>query len=746
MNRNNDSEPPVSLVSVAGSDGITSNTPNACPRRSDLSDGSASAPSEAIKPRGPTAVATYRFRGHALTITPGYTHPPGASATPGGVNFVLISRHGTAVSLILLEPFSGEVDAEIPFDPQINRTGDNWHVRVEGLPEEFCYGYRVDGPKGGGHHFDFASVLLDPASRALSCGRPWAGQNSLPRRSLVNRSMSLVADDISPRIPREDTILYELHIRGFTVDPSSGVRHPGTFAGLIEKIAYLKELGITTVELLPIGEFDELDCPLVNPISGERLRNFWGYNTIAFAAPKAAYASNPERCAPWEEFRRMVRAFHDAGIEVIVDAVFNHTAEGGEGGTTYSFRGIDNCLYYLLDDQGHYLNFTGCGNTLNSNHPVVRNYLLNCLHDWVAEAGVDGFRFDLASLLGRDQRGQIMVEPPVVERISEDSLLAGTKLIAEPWDVEAHRLGRFPSGARWLAWNSRYRDDVRRFWRGDAGMISSLATRLCGSEDLFPGVGPLYSLNFVTCHDGFTLCDLVSYDYKHNEANGEGNRYGVDDNFSWNCGVEGPTDDPEIVALRRRQARNLIATLLISQGVPMLPGGDEFLRTQAGNNNAWCQDNKTSWVEWTLAEENADFLLFVRRMIALRKRHPALRRRTFFQGSAGGHPPDIVWHGVEPCRPDFSPESHSLAFALDGRRVDGHKTVDRDLYIAMSAWKEPLSFTIPGSPSGRRWRRAVDTALSSPEDALGSDEGPVIPVLHAYRVEPHSLIVLVSEA
>jgi isoamylase len=431
---------------------------------------------------------------------------------------------------------------------------------------------------------------------------------------------------------------------------------------------------------------------------------------------------------------------------VILDVVFNHTAEGGEGGPTYSFRGIDNCLYYLLDEQGRYLNFTGCGNTLNSNHPVVRNYVLNCLHNWVAEAGVDGFRFDLASVLGRDPRGQIMVEPPVVERITEDSLLAGTKLIAEPWDPGTHQLGRFPGGARWSAWNSQYCDDVRRFWRGDAGMVSSLATRLCGSEDLFAGLGPLHSLNFVTCHDGFTLFDLVSHSHKHNEANGEGNRDGIDENLSWNCGVEGSTDDLEIVALRRRQARNLVATLLISQGVPMLLGGDEFLRTQTGNNNAWCQDNKTSWIDWTLAEKNLDVVQFVRRMIALRKRHPALRRRTFFQGGAGGQPPDIVWHGVEPCRPDFSPESHSLAFVLDGRRVDHPRTADRDLYVAMSAWKEPLSFTIPASPSGRRWCRAVDTALSSPEDALGPDEGPVIPVLQPYRVEAHSLIILVSEA
>jgi len=558
--------------------------------------------------------------------------------------------------------------------------------------------------------------------------------------------MAELPDDIRPGIPREDTILYELHVRGFTIDPSSQVRRPGTFAGLIQKIPYLKELGVTAVELMPIDEFDEHDCPYVNPFTGERLRNFWGYNPIAYAAPKAAYSSNPERAQPWDEFRRMVRAFHEAGIEVILDVVVNHTAEGGNGGPTYSFRGLDNSLYYILDEQGEYLNFTGCGNSVNSNHPIVRDFLLSCLHNWVAEAGVDGFRFDLASVLGRDRRGNLMVQPPVIERISEDSLLSGSKLIAEPWDLGTYQLGRFPGGARWSAWNNRFRDEVRRFWRGDSGMTSFLATRLCGSEDIFPGLSPLLSLNFVTCHDGFTLHDLVSYNEKHNEANGEGNRDGINDNFSWNCGVEGLTNDRAILALRGRQARNLIATLLVAQGVPMILGGDELLRTQNGNNNAWCQDNTTGWVNWSLAEQNADFLRFVRKMIALRQRHPALRRRTFFTGGREGGPPDIVWHGVEPCQPDFSNESHALAYALDGRRVDRPGVIDRDLYFAFNAWWKPLTFRIPASPTGRRWHRAVDTALSTPEDAMELDQGPVVPVRHAYRVEARSLIILISEA
>jgi glycogen operon protein len=699
--------------------------------------------------RVPIVPSRHAFRGEPLTVTRGNPLPLGAHLTPHGVNFALICRHGTAVWLVLSEPCSAEVVAEIPLDPRKNRTGDHWHVRVDGLPDEFCYGYRVDGPRGGGHRYDPSKILIDPAVRALSCGRFWGAPGNLPRRSLVNEVSSALAEGPGgdgPRIPREDTILYEMHVRGYTVDPSSGVRHPGTFLGLVEKIPYLKSLGVTAVELLPIDEFDENDCPFVNPLTGEKLRNFWGYNTIVFAAPKAAYATNPERTAPWEEFRRMVKLFHADRIEVVLDVVFNHTAEGDDRGPTYNFRGLDNSLYYLLDEDGRYLNYTGCGNTVNSNHPVVRYLILSCLRNLVAEADIDGFRFDLASVLGRNRRGEMMVEPPVIESITEDALLADTKMIAEPWDAGGlYQVGSFPGGRRWSVWNGLYRDDVRRFWRGDPGLTSALATRLCGSDDLYHGRGPLHSVNFITCHDGFTLLDLVSYNTKHNEANGAANQDGADANSSWNCGVEGPTDDPAIRTLRHRQARNLIATLMVSQGVPMLLAGDEFLRTQRGNNNAWCQDNEVSWVDWTLSETNADFLRFVRQLIALRLRHPALRRRTFFQGRSTSLTPDIIWHGVEPVAPDFGFESRALAFALDGRRIDRPGLVDRDLYVAMNAYWEPLTFRIPASPSGRPWRRAVDTALPSPDDAVGLDEGPPIDVLSPYPVEARSMIVLVSE-
>ncbi|WZP00669.1 isoamylase [Isosphaeraceae bacterium EP7] len=688
-------------------------------------------------------VVQHLFHDQPLRVSRGRPLPLGATNTQEGVNFALVCREGTSVTLVVSEPCSPEIAAEILLDPELNRTGEHWHVRVKGLPDEFCYGYRVDGPKGLGHRFNPANVLIDPASRALSCGRPWGKNVHSSRRSLLNRHMGDEESAIGPRVAREDTILYEMHVRGYTIDPSSAVRNPGTFAGLTEKLGYLKELGITAVELLPIDEFDEDACPFFNPMTGRRLRDYWGYNPIAYAAPKAAYSSQPEGVGAWDEFRWMVRAFHDQGIEVVLDVVFNHTGEGGEHGPTYSFRGLDNLLYYMMDDHGRYMNFSGCGNTVNSNHPVVRGLILSCLRSLVVEAGVDGFRFDLASVLGRDNKGNVLLEPPVIEMISEDSLLADTQMIAEPWDAAGlYQVGSFPGGSRWGVWNGRYRDDVRRFWTGEPGQTSALATRLCGSDDLHHGGGPLHSINFVTCHDGFTLNDLVSYNAKHNEANGEGNRDGADANMSWNCGVEGPTNAPEVLAIRRRQVRNLMATLMVSQGVPMLLGGDELLRTQEGNNNAWCQDNAISWLDWGLVEENADFLRFTREMIALRKRHPVLRRKTFMSGQS---PPEVTWHGTEPCRPNFGPESRGLAMILDGRRCDRPGVVDRDIYVVFNSDSEPVTYKVPASPSGRAWRRAVDTSLPSPDDAVGLDQGPRIEVLHPYRVEARSMLILVSE-
>jgi glycogen operon protein len=751
----------------------------------------------------------HTFRGRPL--------PLGASLTPAGVNFALLCRHGTTVTLVILPEEGGTKPlAEYRLDRHRNRTGDHWHVRVVGLPPTFCYGWRVDGPRGPRHRFDPTRLLLDPAAVRLAGGGVWAGTcetdpQRTSRRSLFHhRTPYDWKEDAPPLTPLEDTVVYELHVRGFTCHASGGVTHPGTFAGLVEKIDYLKWLGVTAVELMPVFEWDECDCPFENPGTGEKLVNYWGYNPIAFAAPKAALAASADRHNQTAEFRDLVKACHAAGIEVYLDVVFNHTGEGDDRGRTYSFRGLDNELYYLLDDHGRYMNYSGVGNTLNCNHPVVRDMLMTCLRYWVGDMHVDGLRFDLASILGRDRRGNVMVEPPVIESITEDGVLADTKLIAEPWDAGGlYQVGRFPFGRRWSEWNGVYRDDVRKFWRGDPGMTSALASRLCGSSDIYQWSGrlPRHSVNFVTCHDGFTLRDLVSYNEKHNEANGEGNRDGLNENYSWNCGVEGPTADPEVNRLRERQAKNLLTTLMLSQGVPMLLAGDEFLRTQRGNNNAWCQDNDISWVDWGLADGHADFLRFTRELIWLRKRHPVLRRRRFFVGEvrrggsmpfypdadgAGPFPPsgpvrpaeaglpseervhsadathrpsdepgpapspvtapalaDIHWHGVEPYRPDFGYYSRSLAFSLDGRftsrEADPDYRPDSDFYVALNAWHEPLKFRVPVSPTRRKWRRVIDTALESPQDFIPEGEGPVVPEGGVCVLAPYSSLVLVTE-
>lgn len=691
---------------------------------------------------------------NSLRISRGRSLPLGAVAFADGVNFALLCPHATRVWLVLYPLQGDDPPVEIALDNRLHRTGLHWHVTVAGLPTAFRYGWRVDGPRGGGHRFDPRIVLLDPAAPALSDGIPW-GRSTEPdprhtaRRSLFFRRPFDWNNDVPPLTPWEETIIYELHVRGFTCHPSSGVSQPGTFAGLIEKIPYLQWLGVTAVELLPIHEFDECDCPFHNPFTGEKLLNFWGYNSIAFAAPKAAYAAAAPAHGQVSEFRQMVKAFHEAGIEVILDVVFNHTGEGDDRGRTYSFRGLDNKLFYMVGPDGTYLNYSGCGNTVNCNHPLVRQLIRDCLHYWVADMHVDGLRFDLASVLGRGPDGKVLVEPPVVELISADGVLADTKLIAEPWDAAGlYQVGRFPYGQRWSEWNGHYRDDVRRFWRGEPGLAGALATRICGSSDLYAPSDrqPRHSVNFVTCHDGFTLWDLVSYNQKHNAINGEGNRDGSDHNHSWNCGVEGETNDPVILELRRRQAKNFMATLLLSQGVPMLLAGDEFLRTQRGNNNAWCQDNEISWIDWTLADRNADFLRFTREMIALRKRHPALRRRDFFRGTGprGDQEPDIVWHGTEPGHPDFSATGRTLAFAINGSMTG--REPDRDFYVACNAWKEPLAFRLPPSPSGRGWRRVVDTALPSPQDIVNPEEAPHVSPHSNYQVAAHALVVLMSEA
>lgn len=684
--------------------------------------------------------------------------PLGASRAPDGVNFAVLSRHATAVTLVLFPESGGQTPlTQVTLDPRIHRTGDHWHVRVFDLPDVFQYGWRVDGPKGGEHRFDPTRLLLDPFANTLSNGAVWAGtcetdRERTSRRSLFTTHHAYDWDGDAPlRTPPEDSIIYELHVRGFTINPSSGVTNPGTFLGLMEKIDYLKWLGVTAVELLPVFEFDECDCPFTNPLTGEKLVNFWGYNPVGFAAPKAAFAASGAERGQDNEFRDLVKALHAAGIEVILDVVFNHTGEGDDRGRTYHLRGLDNGLYYLLDSEGRYLNYSGTGNTVNCNHPSVREQILTCLRYWVTDMHVDGFRFDLASVLGRDRKGNIIPNPPAVEMIADDGILAHTKLIAEPWDAGgAYQVGRFPFGHRWAEWNDRFRDDVRRFWRGDTGFAALLASRLSGSADVFDGSGrgPLHSVNFVTCHDGFTLNDLVSYNEKHNTANGEDNRDGHNDNCSWNTGVEGNTTDPKILALRERRAKSMVATLLLAQGTPMILAGDEMLRTQRGNNNAWCQDNDLSWVDWTLKEENAGFVRFVRELIWVRRKHPVFRRKAYLSGELSPLTADVRWHGRKPNLPNFGPDSRFVAYTLDGRfhgRDDLTTAPDRDFYIALNGGLDSVSATVPPSPTGRRWRRLFDTSAESPTDIFPDSTGPVVKPASTITIAPFAAAALISE-
>ncbi len=691
----------------------------------------------------------------AFVVERGSPLPFGATEVHESINFALFSRHAQSVDLVLYWEEEAAPVAEIPLNPYLNRTGDVWHILVRRLDPAVRYGWRIDGPHkpSEGHRYDATRILVDPYARALTGGAQW-GQPDIPRQgnapdapqaSCLRRCCLAPVDfdwegDCPPRIPMEDTIIYELHVRGYTVHPSAGVRHPGTFLGLTEKIPYFEELGITAVELMPVFEFDENENLRHHPRTGEILRNFWGYSPIAFFAPKASYAADGRQGHQVNEFREMVKRFHAAGIEVFLDVVFNHTAEGHEKGPTLSFRGIDNSIYYLLDEKGRYRNFSGCGNTLNCNHPLIQTMILDCLHYWVAHMHVDGFRFDLASILGRGPDGTMLANPPLLERIALDPILADTKIIAEAWDAAGlNQVGTFPAFGRWAEWNGYFRDDVRLFWKGADGFVSKLASRICGSKDLYEKAGrrPTHSINFVTAHDGFTLADLVAYNEKHNDDNGEKNIDGEIYNHSMNFGAEGPTDDAHINAQRRRQMKNFIVTLLISQGVPMLLGGDEFCRTQQGNNNAYCQDNEISWVDWQLAGAHDEMLRFVREMIAFRQRHHGLRRNHFLAGGS-----DIDWHGEQAFQPEWSDEVHWLAFLLDGSRAPGKP--DNDLFVMLNATDDWRHFEVPESE--REWRRVVDTAKADPEDIF-SDESEAPGAGHhhdRYGVEPRSAVILVA--
>jgi glycogen operon protein len=646
----------------------------------------------------------------------------------------------------------------IDLDSARNRTGDVWHVWVEGIGSGQLYAYRVDGPyePSEGHRFNFNRLLLDSFATAISRLPPWDfaaargydssapeqdlalskldNSNSMPKCVFVNEPFEWDGDQ-PPRHPWSKTVIYETHVRGFTIHPKSGVDHPGTYRGLMEKIPYLTTLGVTAVELMPVQEFNETSVTRRNPQTSQSLRNYWGYDPVVFFAPKASYSSSVGVGQQTLEFKEMVRAFHNAGIEVILDVVFNHTAEGDELGPTLCFRGMDNAIFYTLaGDKRYYKDYTGTGNTINANHPVVRDHILAALRFWMVEMHVDGFRFDLASVLGRDRTGKLLANAPLLERIAEDPILRDVKIIAEAWDTAgAYEVGSF-SERRWAEWNGRYRDDVRRFWRGDDGMLGLFASRICGSADIYTksGKGPESSINFVTCHDGFTLNDLVSYRYKHNEANGENNHDGTDANFSENYGAEGKTTAVGIDALRKGQIKNFLLTLFISRGVPMLLGGDEFRRTQGGNNNAYCQDNETSWYDWSYLKKHEEVFRFTCGMIAFRRAHPILSKAQFYTDA------EIHWFGPHGGLPNWSdPNSKQFACLI-------HEDQRNSLYLMFNAWAEAADFGLPPVLPGLRWHQAVDTSRESPHDLFAAGEEPPWEDPHTYHLSPHSSAILLA--
>lgn len=646
---------------------------------------------------------------NGFQIRPGFFREFGAVAIPGGVNFTIHTHGATSCELLLFHRKAEEPYAVIPF-PESYKIGFCYSMIVFDLDiEEFEYAYRLDGPydEKKGLRFDKNKILLDPYARAVTGQSQWGHVNNAQHgyRARVVQSNFDWGDQRHHSIPMEDLIIYELHVRGFTMDESSGVKHHGTFEGLREKIPYLKELGVNAVELMPIFEFDEMRD--VRLIDENELIDFWGYNPVSFFAPNTSYCSSMEYNHEGLELKTLIKDLHDNGIEVILDVVFNHTAEGNEFGPCFSFKGFDNNIYYMLTPDGHYYNFSGCGNTLNCNHPVVRDMILECLRYWVIEYRVDGFRFDLASILGRNDDGTPLSQPPLLRSLAFDSILGNVKLIAEAWDAGGlYQVGSFPSWKRWAEWNGRYRDDMRRFLKGDDFLAQTAAARITGSPDLYDPAyrGGNASINFLTCHDGFTLYDLYSYNQKHNEANGWGNTDGADDNNSWNCGVEGETDDPAILALRKRLMKNACAILLCSRGTPMFLSGDEFADTRYGNNNPYCQDNLISWLDWSLLKKNKDLFDFFQYMIQFRKDHPVIRKD--LEPSYLGVPA-MSTHGLTPDEINFSGDSHVVCVRFAGYN---EATQKEDLvYLAVNSGWFPVTLTLPELPEHYKWKVAVNT-------------------------------------
>lgn len=679
-------------------------------------------------------------------IRPGFFRMYGACVASNGVSFTINSHGATRCTLLLFKPQAPKPYARIPF-PDSYRIGDTYSMLVFDIkPDEFEYAFSFDGPyePAKGLLFNEENVLLDPYSRAVTGQRKWGekpeGGKDFEYRARVVKSSFDWGNIKQLEQPFEDLVIYEIHVRGYTKDKSSGVSAPGTFAGLKDKIPYLKDLGINAVELMPIFEFDEMESARV--VDGVQLYNYWGYNTVSFFAPNTSYAFNEEHNHEGDELKSLIKALKENGIEVILDVVFNHTAEGNEMGPCFSFKGIDNNVYYMLTPDAHYYNFSGCGNVMNCNHPVVRNFIINCLRHWAIEYRVDGFRFDLASILGRDQNGAPMANPPILESLAFDPVLGKMKLIAEAWDAGGlYQVGSFPSWNRWAEWNGRYRDDMRSFLKGDDGMAGNAITRITGSRDLYSpeSRGHKASVNFMTCHDGFTLYDLYSYNEKHNEKNGWNNTDGDNNGHSWNCGAEGETDDPNVNGLRRRLIKNAFAALLCSRGPAMFFAGDEFCNTQFGNNNAYCQDNIISWLDWSRLEEFKEIHDFVRHMIQFRKEHPILRKMT---KPSSCQFPEISVHNGTPFNASTDYKTKLIGIMYAGRNEQD--TEDDIVFYCMNAYWEPLVTQLPVLPNGKHWH--VDTNTNAEyfdgEDFTAKTEFLGV---NTIRVPARTTIILVAE-
>ena len=679
-------------------------------------------------------------------IRPGFFRMYGACVASNGVSFTINSHGATRCTLLLFKPQAPKPYARIPF-PDSYRIGDTYSMLVYDIkPDEFEYAFSFDGPyePAKGLLFNEENVLLDPYSRAVTGQRKWGekpeGGKDFEYRARVVKSSFDWGNIKQLEQPFEDLVIYEIHVRGYTKDKSSGVSAPGTFAGLKDKIPYLKDLGINAVELMPIFEFDEMESARV--VDGVQLYNYWGYNTVSFFAPNTSYAFNEEHNHEGDELKSLIKALKENGIEVILDVVFNHTAEGNEMGPCFSFKGIDNNVYYMLTPDAHYYNFSGCGNVMNCNHPVVRNFIIDCLRHWAIEYRVDGFRFDLASILGRDQNGAPMANPPILESLAFDPVLGKMKLIAEAWDAGGlYQVGSFPSWNRWAEWNGRYRDDMRSFLKGDDGMAGNAITRITGSRDLYSpeSRGHKASVNFLTCHDGFTLYDLYSYNEKHNEKNGWNNTDGDNNGHSWNCGAEGETNDPNVNGLRRRLIKNAFAALLCSRGPAMFFAGDEFCNTQFGNNNAYCQDNIISWLDWSRLEEFKEIHDFVRHMIQFRKEHPILRKMT---KPSSCQFPEISVHNGTPFNASTDYKTKLIGIMYAGRNEED--TEDDIVFYCMNAYWEPLVMQLPVLPNGKHWH--VDTNTNA-EYFDGEDFTAKTELLgvNTIRVPARTTIILVAE-